>query len=227
MSYASIPPNATLKPTPFEAKVPDTELNDFEQLLRLSKLGPKTFENQHTDRSFGVDYAWLEKAKAYWEDDFDWRKTEAETNSFPNFTVPINNGAGGTLTVHFAALFSKKKDAVPLLLLHGWPGSFLEFLPMLGLLKEKYSADELPYHVVVPSLPGYGYSAGPPLDRNWGKNDIARTVDALMVGLGLSGYLAQGGDIGSYAARILAVEYEACKGMSCTLSHSRWIRTKY
>lgn len=114
--------------------------------------------------------------------------------------------------MHFLALFSKKADAVPLVLLHGWPGSFLEFLSVCDILREKYGENELPFHVIVPSLPGYGYSSGPPLDKNYTNEDIARVVDSLMKGLGFGdGYVSQGGDIGSFVTRILGAKYPSCK----------------
>lgn len=93
-------------------------------------------------------------------------------------------------------------------------GSFLEFLPMLQLFRDEFTPDTLPYHIVVPSLPGYTFSSGPPLDRNYGTQDAARIVDKLMQDLGLTGYVAQGGDIGSRIARILAVDHECCEGLS-------------
>jgi len=136
--------------------------------------------------------------------------------------------------MHFVGLFSQKKDAIPLILLHGWPGpwalssvvsytslitpfsstgSFLEFLPILNLLKQKYTPETLPYHVVVPSLPGFGFSDRPPVDKDFGFRDVARVMNHLMVGLGFgAGYAAQGGDLGSKVSRILGCEFEACKG---------------
>jgi microsomal epoxide hydrolase len=92
-------------------------------------------------------------------------------------------------------------------------GSFLEFLPIFSSLKEQYSPKDLPYHVIVPSLPGYSFSATPPLNQDFTTKDIAHIMNQLMLNLGFSdGYVAQGGDIGSKIARILAVEYESCKG---------------
>lgn len=89
-------------------------------------------------------------------------------------------------------------------MLHGWPGSFLEFLPILRLLKGKYTPQTLPYHVIVPSLPGYAYSSPPPLNRDFRLENCAEIMDKLMVGLGFSdGYVVQGGDIGSIVARVL------------------------
>lgn len=114
------------------------------------------------------------------------------------------------------ALFSKRSDAVPLLLLHGWPGSPLEFLGALSVLMEKYTPDTLPFHVIVPSLPGYAYSSGPPVDQNFDTEGIARVMDKLMVGLGFGkGYVTQGGDIGSFVSRVLAVNSESCLAAHC------------
>lgn len=207
MAYDTIPSNASLKPEKFTAHVSDQDLDDFKQLLKLSKLGPKTYENQKPDNYLGISREWLAEAKSHWESQYDWRKTEDRINSFPNYKVQIED-----INVHFVALFSKKKGAVPIALLHGWPGSILEFLATLKILKGKYSEDDLPYHVIVPSLPGYGYSSGPPLDRNYTTEDAARVIDKLMTGLGFSsGYVSQGGDIGSFITRILGAKYDSCK----------------
>lgn len=117
------------------------------------------------------------------------------------------------LSIHFVALFSQKEDAIPVILLHGWPGSFLEFLPLLQIFREEYIPSTLPYHFIVPSMPGYAFSSGPPLDRNFTVFDVARIFNKLMNDLGFgSGYVAQGGDIGSSVGRVLAVEYASCKG---------------
>lgn len=212
-SYAQLPSGATLKPEKFTAHVSDEQLNDFKQLLKLSKIGPETYENLKEDRYFGVSRKWLADSKKYWETGYDWRKTEDRINKFPNFTVKVED-----IDVHFLALFSKKQGAVPLLLLHGWPGSFLEFLSACEILTKKYTPDDLPFHVIVPSLPGYGYSSGPPLDRDYTVEDMSRVMDALMVGLGFgSGYVSQGGDIGSFITRVLGAKYDTCKA-----AHSKW-----
>ena len=90
----------------------------------------------------------------------------------------------------------------------------MEFLPILSLLKEKYTPEDLPYHIVVPSLPGFAFSSPPPLSKDFKVIDVARLIDALMIQLGFeSGYVAQGGDIGSKVARALAVRHKSCKGM--------------
>jgi microsomal epoxide hydrolase len=111
------------------------------------------------------------------------------------------------------ALFSTSPDAIPIILLHGWPGSFLEFLPLMGLLRDKTSPDHLKYHVIVPSLPGYGLSNGQSVSSDFSQDDAARIMDKLMHELGFGkGYVAQGGDVGSRVARIMAASHESCKG---------------
>jgi microsomal epoxide hydrolase len=116
------------------------------------------------------------------------------------------------------SLFSSRSDAIPILFLHGWPGSFLEFLPILSLLKSKYTPSTLPYHIIVPSSIGYGFSSPPPLDRDFRIEDVARLMNGLMLQLGFGdGYAVQGGDIGSKIARVIAVKHEACKAIHRTL----------
>lgn len=117
-------------------------------------------------------------------------------------------------SVHFTALFSPKKDAIPILFLHGWPGSFLEFLPIMKLLSDKYTKDpgSFPYHIIVPSLPGFGFTKIH-ADKNYVNQDATRILNKMMVGLGFgSGYLAQGGDMGAGLARGLAIDHKEAKG---------------
>lgn len=109
-------------------------------------------------------------------------------------------------------LFSEKADAVPIVFLHGWPGSFLEFIPILDNLRKTYTPSTLPYNIVVPSLPGFAFSSSPPLDKDFNLSDSSALIDKLMVGLGFGSYVAQGGDIGSAIARILGATSENCKG---------------
>ncbi|OQO02384.1 hypothetical protein B0A48_11938 [Cryoendolithus antarcticus] len=221
MSFSTLPQNASLKPKPFKAHVSDDELKLFTQLVKLSPIGPSTFENETADvkdfNHFGVSRAWLSEAKKQWETSYDWRKTEDRINSYPNFTVPIEED-GFTFDVHFIALFSAKKDAAPLMLLHGWPGSFLEFVDTLDLLEKKYTPETLPFHVIVPSLPGYGYSSGPSTKKNFNTEGIASVCDKLMTGLGFSSYISQGGDIGSFVSRVLGATAPACKAVHINLA---------
>lgn len=140
------------------------------------------------------------------------RKTEQRINSFESFKANIASGAGDATDVHFIALRSAKENAIPVVLLHGWPGSPLEFLGLLENARAKYGTDELPYTFIVPSLPGYGFSSGPSLQTESTCESMAEVINSLMLGLGFgSGYIAQGGDIGSFVARILAARHGACK----------------
>ena len=206
MSYGTIPKQATLQVKPYEIKVSDEELQHFKQLLTLSRLAPLTYENNQTDpNKFGVTREWMSSTKKYWENDYDWRKREDIFNSFPNFKTTIKDEETNfTFDIHFVGLFSEKADAIPITFLHGWPGSHLEFLGLLEVLKKQYNPADLPYHLIVPSLPGWTLSNGPPSDRNFVTEDIARVINKLMVGLfGDTQYIAQGGDIGSYVCRVL------------------------
>lgn len=217
MPFDAFPSKASLKPEPFKAHVTDLELEGFKLALRLGRIGPKTYENQVADpkgyRSFGIKRSWLEEAKEHWLHNYNWRKTEDKINSYNNWTVDIDHD-GFKYHVHFVGLLSKKAGAVPLLLLHGWPGSFLEFLSVIDVLKSKYDENSLPFNIIVPSLPGYGYSNGPPIDKNFNVEGMAVVMDLLMNGLGFGGgYIAQGGDIGSFISRVLYTTAESCKAI--------------
>lgn len=126
---------------------------------------------------------------------------------FNNFKAVIED-----IELHFLHHRSARQDAVPIILCHGWPGSFLEFLHVIPLLTEPQDATAPAFHVVVPSMPGYAFSS-PPKTSKWQMNDTARIFDKLMRGLGYSTYFAQGGDWGSVCARLLgSLHKEHCKG---------------
>ncbi|KAK5129824.1 hypothetical protein LTR08_002801 [Meristemomyces frigidus] len=222
--YSNIPASARLQPKPFTAHVDEEKLQHMKDLLKLSPIGPAVFENTSKnqgethmasgERRYGMRRDWLSNAKDHWLHSFDWRKHEDHINSFPNFTLPITDDDGIEIEVHFMALFSDKADAVPIAFYHGWPGSFLEFLKIFTLLRQRYSPQDLPFHVIAPSLPGYAYSSGPPVDADYTTEQAASVMNKLMLGLGFeSGYLAQGGDIGSFISRTQAAKYDACKSM--------------
>lgn len=212
--YSTLPSGTTLSPKPFKAHVPEEKLQLLKDLVKLSPIAAPTFENTNAGRRYGMTREWLAKAKEEWSTKFDWRKQEDRINAIPNFTVPVKDDQGIEIDVHFLALFSKKKDAIPIAFYHGWPGSILEFIDLIELLKKKYpTAEELPYHVIAPSLPGYAFSSGPPLDQDYSIAQAAMCLDKLMRGLGFSKYLAQGGDLGSFVSRIQATASDACVGM--------------
>ncbi|KAF5524013.1 putative epoxide hydrolase [Colletotrichum aenigma] len=213
-AYGTVPAGAPKQPEKFTLRIPDQEIADFKKLVELSKIGPDTYYNQQEDRRFGVTRKWLINAKETWLK-YDWRKTEDRINSFPNFKAKVHQKDIGTTDVHFAALFSSKKDALPIIFMHGWPGSFLEFLPMLDLLLKKYTPETLPYHVIVPSLTGYGLSASSaPVDKELALDQVAGVMHQLMIDLGFgNGYAAQGGDVGSFMARLMSASFKECKAV--------------
>ncbi|KAH6970284.1 epoxide hydrolase [Fusarium avenaceum] len=211
--FSNVPPQALKQPEPFSLHVSDEDLEEFKSLLKLSKIGPLTWENSR--EGFGVTREWLSDTKDFWLQHFDWRHQEKLINSFPNFKATVTDPVHDSLSIHFVALFSNKPDAIPIVFLHGWPGSFLEFFPMLELLTKQYDPQSLPYHIIVPSLPGYTLSSGPPLNRDFSNADAARVMNQLMIDLGFggNGYIAQGGDIGSDLARRMAKFHPECKAV--------------
>jgi len=235
--YSTLPASVQKKPTPFEVSVPDDDIAELKQLLKLSRLPKKTYENQQEDRRYGVNLSWLTEVKRAWLEEFDWKKSESHINSFPHFTsivttpnTPIPTPSSPnkpatistTQTVHFVALFSTNPSAIPVGLFHGWPGNFLEFLPILKLLKEKYpDSKDLPYHVIVPSLPGYAFSSPPPLDVDFDVGSVAAVMNQLMLDLGFGGgYVAQGGDIGSRVVKVLGdSDYPSCKAVHVNFNY--------
>ncbi|KAL9112014.1 MAG: hypothetical protein Q9227_003634 [Pyrenula ochraceoflavens] len=212
--FGELPHQATGIFKPFTVNVPEQQLQNLQALLKLCPITPETYENSLADSHLGIRRDWILEAVNSWKTTFDWRRREDYINSFPAYTSQIVDDDGHSYTMHLAALFSKKVDAIPIVMIHGWPGSFLEFLPIFDLLREKYTPESLPYHVVVPSLPGYTFSSPPPADKNFQLQDAARLINKLGLSLGFSnGYVVQGGDVGSRVARIIAVEHDACRGM--------------
>lgn len=217
--FNTLPKGVTGKPEPLTLHVPETDLSEFRELVKLSKVGSSTWWNRQNDPQYGVSREWLIQAKEAWLNNFDWRKHEAYINSFPNFKIPIEDPETGRINIHFAALFSARRDAIPVIFLHGFPASFTEFLPMMELLADKYTPENLPYHIIVPSLPDYGLSGSSSKDIEMGVDQAARLMNQLMLELGFSdGYVAQGGDLGSMIARVMSVSYKQCKAL-----HSKYL----
>lgn len=221
-SFDTVPAAAQGKPTPFALHISEKAIEDIHTLLRLSPIGRATWWTEHGDGHFGITREWLIQAKAAWLQ-LDWRKTEERINALPNFKISIRDEQQEH-DIHFAALFSSRPDAIPVILLHGWPGSFLEFLPILELVVEKYTPDTLPYHFIVPSIPEYG------LSTSSGSTDVemtiplaARVMNQLMVELGFgSGYFTHGGDVGSMLSIELANSFMECKAYHRMFSPSQW-----
>ncbi|OPB44494.1 hypothetical protein A0O28_0028130 [Trichoderma guizhouense] len=206
---------------PFTLHISDEDCSQLRELLRLSRVGPTTWENQHQDGRYGISHQWLVSTKEYWLNEFDWRTQEARINAFPNYKITVQDDTSNTdIGLHFVGLFSQNHDAVPIVLLHGWPGSFLEFIPTLELLLKKYDPSSLPYHVIVPSLPGYMLSSGPSQTEAWTHEDAARVINKAVKALGFSRYAVQGGDVGSLIASTLATNYDSVVAIHLNLLSS-------
>jgi pimeloyl-ACP methyl ester carboxylesterase len=186
---------------PFTIAVPDSVLADLDQRLaraRLPDAGPGA------PWEYGTDRGYLEELLAYWRDGFDWRAQERALNDLDHFTTTIDG-----IDVHFVHARSPDPDAMPLLLTHGWPGSFVEFVELVGPLTDPAAHGGDPadaFHVVVPSLPGFGFS-GKPTAPGYNPERMADVLAALMARLGYERYGAQGGDWGAIIGRSLAGNY--------------------
>jgi pimeloyl-ACP methyl ester carboxylesterase len=176
---------------PFRIDVSHDELSDLRSRLAATRW-PDPLPGEPWARGVPVDY--LRGLADYWADDFDWRAQEAELNSHPHFRTEIDGQ-----TIHFMHVRSPEPDARPLVLLHGWPGSVVEFLDIIGPLSDPRSHGLDPaqaYHLVIPSLVGFGWST-PLAAEAWTIQRIAAVFTDLMAGLGYDRYLVQGGDYGS------------------------------
>src|SRR5829696_5476535 len=182
---------------PFRVNVPE------EQLLDLRRpIGATRWPDRETvmDRSQGVRLATLQELVGYWGTDYDWRKGEAKLNAFPQFKTKIDG-----LDIHFIHVKSRHPNAMPLIIAHGWPGSVFEQLKLIEPLTNptKYGGRaEDAFDVVIPSLPGFGFSDRP-TDAGWGLDRIGGTFDVLMKRLGYTRYVAQGGDWGSGIVEVM------------------------
>ena len=152
------------------------------------------------DRSQGVQLATLQALARYWATDYDWRKVEARLNALPQFTTEIDG-----VEIHFIHVRSRHENALPLIMTHGWPGSVVELLETVGPLTDPTAHGGTPedaFHLVLPSLPGYGFS-GEPAELGWDAARIARAWAELMHRLGYTRYVAQGGDVGALVTDLM------------------------
>jgi pimeloyl-ACP methyl ester carboxylesterase len=176
---------------PFQLGIPEEELADLRRRIEATRWPSKELVG---DRSQGVQLATLQELARYWTTDYDWRKAEAKLNALPQFTTEIDG-----VEIHFIHVRSKHENAMPLIMTHGWPGSVIELLETVGPLTDPTahggtSGDA--FHLVLPSMPGYGFS-GEPAERGWNAGRIAVAWAELMRRLGYTRYVAQGGDVGA------------------------------
>jgi pimeloyl-ACP methyl ester carboxylesterase len=185
---------------PFTYHAPQAELDELRRRIVATRFPEK---ETVADFSQGVPLATTQKLARYWATEYDWRKCEARLNAVPNFITEIDG-----LDIHFIHVRSKHENALPVLISHGWPGSIVEQLKLIEPLTNPTAhggtaADA--FHVVIPSMPGYGFS-GKPAETGWGAERIARAWIVLMKRLGYTSYVAQGGDWGSVVVDLMGVQ---------------------
>ncbi|MDC4205982.1 MAG: alpha/beta fold hydrolase [Candidatus Manganitrophus sp.] len=185
---------------PFRVSFPDTDLADLRKRIKATKWPER---ETVTDGSQGVQLATMQQLARYWGTDYDWRKAEARLNAVPNFITNIDG-----LDIHFIHVRSKHENAMPLIITHGWPGSIIEQMKVIGPLTDPTAhgaAASDAFHVVIPSLPGYGFS-GKPAAPGWNPVSIARAWTTLMQRLGYNQFVAQGGDWGNAVSETMALQ---------------------
>jgi pimeloyl-ACP methyl ester carboxylesterase len=176
---------------PFQVDIPEEELADLRRRIGATRWPSKELVE---DRSQGVQLATTQELARYWTTDYDWRKAEAKLNALPQFTTEIDG-----VDIHFIHVRSQHEDALPLIMTHGWPGSVIELLDVVGPLTDPTAHGgqaEDAFHLVLPSLPGYGFS-GEPAELDWNAGRVAQAWAELMHRLGYTRYVAQGGDVGA------------------------------
>jgi pimeloyl-ACP methyl ester carboxylesterase len=199
--------------TPFRIETPEAELEALRARIRATRWPEKETPD---DWSQGIPLAYVRELAQYWAERYDWRATEARLNALPQFTTPLDG-----LDIHFLHVRSPVTNARPLVLTHGWPGSIVEFLKVIGPLTDPLAhggsaADA--FHVVCPSLPGFGWS-GKPTRPGWGIAKIATEWDTLMRRLGYDAYFAQGGDWGAIVTTAIGSQNLGhCRGIHANMA---------
>ena len=188
---------------PYTISVPETAVKDLQQRILATRWPEKETVN---DQSQGVKLQQLQELVNYWGTQYSWRKAEAKLNALPQFVTTIDG-----LDIQFVHIKSKHKNALPLIITHGWPGSVFELLKIIGPLTDPVAYGgkaEDAFDVVIPSMPGYGFS-GKPTTTGWDADHIATAWDVLMKRLGYKQYVSQGGDWGSVVADKMALQKPA------------------
>jgi pimeloyl-ACP methyl ester carboxylesterase len=182
---------------PFQSEFPQEALNDLRERIAATRWPTKELVS---DRSQGVQLATMKELARYWATDYDWRKAEAKLNALPQFKTEIDG-----VDIHFIHVESQHEDALPLIMTHGWPGSVMELIDTVGPLTDPTAHGgkaEDAFHLVLPSMPGYGFS-DEPTDLGWNVGRVAQAWAELMRRLGYTRYVAQGGDVGAAVTDVM------------------------
>jgi len=195
---ASTAEAATAAIRPFQVNVPEKAIVDLRQRIAATRWPDREIV---TDRSQGAQLAKIQALVRYWGTGYDWRTAEAKLNALPQFVTKIDG-----LDIHFIHVRSRHPNALPLIMTHGWPGSIFELVKVIGPLTDPTAHGgraEDAFDLVVPSMPGYGFS-GKPQSTGWNPDHIARAWDELMRRLGYTRYVSQGGDWGAVVSDVMA-----------------------
>ena len=182
---------------PFHIEIPEEQIDDLRRRIAATRWPTKELVS---DRSQGVQLATLKELARYWTTEYDWRKCEARLNALPQFTTQIDG-----VEIHFIHVRSRHENALPLIMTHGWPGSVIELLETVGPLTDPTAhggTAKDAFHLVLPSLPGYGFS-GEPAELGWDAARTGRAWAELMRRLGYTRYVAQGGDVGALVTDLM------------------------
>ncbi len=197
MSVTTEKPSSATEIRPFQVEVPEEDLDDLRQRIAATRWPSKELVD---DRSQGVQLATTKALADFWENDYDWRSCEERLNALPQFTTEIDG-----VDIHFIHVRSQHEDALPLIMTHGWPGSVVELLDTVGPLTDPTAhggqAGDA-FHLVLPSLPGYGFSSEP-AELGWDAARTGRAWAELMRRLDYDRYVAQGGDVGALVTDLM------------------------
>ena len=201
--------------TPFTIKISEDQITDLRNRINNTRWVEEECVN---DWSQGIPLTYVREVADYWANQYDWRKSEKYLNTFDHYQTNIND-----LDIHFIHQKSPHQNAYPLVITHGWPGSIIEFhkviQPLVNPTKHGGKAEDA-FHVICPSLPGYGFS-GKPTVSGWGVEKIAQTWDQLMVLLGYGNYGAQGGDWGAAVTTQIGRNVGHCDGIHINMPIGR------
>ena len=189
--------DASTEVSSFRVEVPQEQLDDLRRRIEATRWPT---EELVADRSQGVQQATMQALAEYWSTEYDWRRCEARLNALPQFTTEIDG-----VRVHFIHVKSRHENALPLIMTHGWPGSVIELLDTIGPLTDPTAyggAAEDAFDLVLPSMPGYGYSSEP-VEPGWDAAATARAWAELMARLGYDRYVGQGGDVGALVTDLM------------------------